>query len=244
MKFRIYAVLSIVLSFFLFSCASKGSDSIESMNSALASAKNAKPPLLGPRTTPAQGKDGPRIEEQFGMPVNIVRTDGLQYAILAGGCFWCLGGVYELVPGVEDVISGYEGGSAPSPTYEEVSTGTTGYAESVLILFDPAKVSYGELLDIFWHIHDPTTKDRQGYDVGPQYRSAVFYLNDTQKAEAQKSIRAQQEEWPVPIVTEVRPAGLFWPAEDYHQDFYSNNPDYGYCQVIITPKVEKVFQAK
>ncbi|MEN6297072.1 MAG: peptide-methionine (S)-S-oxide reductase MsrA [Rectinema sp.] len=214
------------------------------MNSALATAKNAKPPLLGPRTTPAQGKDGPRIEEQFGMPVNIARTDGLQYAILAGGCFWCLEGVYELVPGVEDVINGYEGGTAPSPTYEDVSTGTTGYAEAVLILFDPAKVSYGELLDVFWHIHDPTTKDRQGYDVGPQYRSAVFYLNDTQKAEAQKSIRAQQEGWPVPIVTEVQPAGLFWPAEDYHQDFYSNNPDYGYCQVIITPKVEKVFQAK
>ncbi len=244
MKSRIYAAISVALSFFLLSCTSRGSTAIQSMNTALTASKNAKPLFLAPRDTPAQGKGGGRIEEQFGRPVTLGRTDRLQYAILAGGCFWCLEGVYELLPGVEDVVSGYEGGPAASPTYEEVSTGATGYAESVLILFDPAQVSYSELLDIFWHIHDPTTKDRQGYDIGPQYRSAIFYLNETQKAEANASIQAQGELWPAPIVTEVRPAGLFWPAEDYHQDFYSKNPDYGYCQAIITPKVEKVFQVK
>jgi peptide-methionine (S)-S-oxide reductase len=236
--------MSIALGLFLFSCASKSSSSIQSMNDTRASSKNAKPPLLAPRTSPAQWKTGPRIEEQFGTPLTLGRPDRLQYAIFAGGCFWCLEGVYELVPGVEDVVSGYEGGTAASPTYEEVSTGTTGYAESVLILFDPTKVSYSELLDIFWHIHDPTTKDRQGYDIGPQYRSAIFYLNETQKAEARASVQAQGELWPAPIVTEIRPASLFWPAEDYHQDFYSKNPTYGYCQAIITPKVEKVFQTK
>ncbi len=236
MKFRIYAVLSIVLSFFLFSCASKGSDSIESMNSALATAKNAKPPLLGPRTTPAQGKDGPRIEEQFGMPVNIARTDGLQYAILAGGCFWCLEGVYELVPGVEDVINGYEGGTAPSPTYEDVSTGTTGYAEAVLILFDPAKLSYGDLLDIFWHIHVPTTKDRR-LEVGPQYRSAVF-ISMTHKKRSPEIIPAQQEGGR-PIVTEVQ-LPPFLANEDYLRistatTEYALSGDYH-------AKVEKVFR--
>jgi len=162
------------------------------MNTALTASKNAKPLFLAPRDTPAQGKGGGRIEEQFGRPVTLGRTDRLQYAILAGGCFWCLEGVYELLPGVEDVVSGYEGGPAASPTYEEVSTGATGYAESVLILFDPAQVSYSELLDIFWHIHDPTTKDRQGYDIGPQYRSAIFYLNETQKAEANAQSRRRE----------------------------------------------------
>lgn len=181
------------------------------------------------------------IEYKFGTPVSYIRTDGLQYAILAGGCFWCLEAVYELLPGVIDVISGYTGGTIPAPSYELVSTGMTGHAEAVLILFDPGKVSYDELLSVFWQIHDPTTKDRQGYDIGPQYRSAVYWLNDDQKRAAMVSVSQEQQHWPAPIVTEVAAAGPFWPAEQYHQDFYRLYPDYGYCQAIITPKVEKVF---
>lgn len=183
----------------------------------------------------------PGIPHEFGTAVPYARNDTLQYAVLAGGCFWCLEAVYELLPGVIDVISGYTGGTIAAPSYELVSTGMTGHAEAVLILFDPGKVSYDALLSVFWQIHDPTTKDRQGYDIGPQYRSAIFWLNDDQRRAAEASIAQEQQHWPAPIVTEVAAAGPFWPAEQYHQDFYRLYPDYGYCQAIITPKVEKVF---
>ncbi|MCX8012908.1 MAG: peptide-methionine (S)-S-oxide reductase MsrA, partial [Rectinema sp.] len=135
---------------------------------------------LKKQPVPAGSGTGPAIYWQFGAPTGLSRQDGLEYAILAGGCFWCLEAVYELVPGVKDVISGYTGGSFPMPNYHAVSTGTTGHAEAVLILFDPREIRYSELLEIFWHIHDPTTKNRQGYDIGPQYRSAIFWLNDAQ----------------------------------------------------------------
>lgn len=181
------------------------------------------------------------IPWSFGTAVDLSRKDQLEYAILAGGCFWCLEAVFELVPGVRDVISGYSGGQLPQPSYHAVSTGSTGHAEAVLILYDPKEISYSDLLEIFWHIHDPTTKDRQGYDIGPQYRSAIFWLNDAQRDLALASIATQQAFWPSPIITEVRQAEAFWPAEEYHQDFYRSNPEYGYCQVIISPKIEKVF---
>jgi peptide-methionine (S)-S-oxide reductase len=200
---------------------------------------------LKKQTLPPAGRsaeDGTaHIPWNFGTPVDLSRKDQLEYAILAGGCFWCLEAVFELVPGVKDVISGYSGGQVLQPSYHSVSTGTTGHAEAVLILYDPKEISYSDLLEIFWHIHDPTTKDRQGYDIGPQYRSAIFWLNDAQRDLALASIATQQAFWPSPIITEVRQAEAFWPAEEYHQDFYRSNPEYGYCQVIISPKIEKVF---
>lgn len=175
----------------------------------------------------------------YAKPLPLADEGGLEYAILAGGCFWCLEAVYENLPGVVDVVSGYIGGSAPRPTYEYVSTGASGHAEAVRIAFDPARVSYDELLKYFWKIHNPTTKDRQGADVGSQYRSAIFYTSESQKAAALTSIEKQKPWWPAPIVTELLPAGDFWIAEEYHQDFYRRNPNYGYCAVVIAPKLIK-----
>ena len=181
----------------------------------------------------------PFASHDFGKPLPLSGEDGLEYAVLAGGCFWCLEAVYENIPGVIDVVSGYIGGSAPRPTYEYVSTGASGHAEAVRIAYDPAVVSYDELLKYFWKIHNPTTKDRQGADVGSQYRSAIYYTGEGQRAAALASIEKQKPWWPAPIVTELEPAGDFWIAEEYHQDFYRRNPDYGYCAVVIAPKLKK-----
>jgi peptide-methionine (S)-S-oxide reductase len=172
-------------------------------------------------------------------PLDLAPSEGRAYAVLAGGCFWCLEAVFEQVPGVSSVISGYTGGATARPSYEEVSSGATGHAEAVAIAFDPAAVSYDELLDYFWKIHDPTTKDRQGADVGTQYRSVIYYVDEAQRATAEASIARETARWPSPIVTELKPAGDFWAAEDYHQDFYRNNPNYGYCAVVIAPKLRK-----
>lgn len=163
----------------------------------------------------------------------------LEHAVLGGGCFWCLEAVYELVPGVVDVVSGYAGGSREHPSYEEVSSGMTGHAEVVRVSFDPAKLSYATILDYFWKIHDPTTEDRQGADVGTQYRSVIFYEGEAQRLAAEDSIRAAQKRFPRPIVTELLPAPRFWLAEDYHQDYYRKHPEAGYCRVVIAPKLEK-----
>ncbi len=165
-----------------------------------------------------------------------------EMATLAGGCFWCLEAVYELQAGVEAVESGYTGGHLENPTYREVCTGTTGHAEAVRITFDPAVVSYRELLDLFFTIHDPTTLNRQGADVGPQYRSAIFYHSPEQKAIALEVIAGLQAEryGDTPIVTEVVPAGEFYVAEPEHQDYYRRNPDAPYCQVVIAPKVARL----
>ena len=175
----------------------------------------------------------------FSAPLDLAPSEGLEYAVLAGGCFWCLEAVFEQVPGVSSVISGYTGGATARPSYEEVSSGTTGHAEAVAIAFDPAAVSYAELLDYFWKIHDPTTKDRQGADVGTQYRSAIYYVGEAQRRAAEASIARESSRWPSPVVTELKPAGDFWAAEAYHQDFYRNNPNYGYCAVVIAPKLKK-----
>jgi peptide-methionine (S)-S-oxide reductase len=181
----------------------------------------------------------PFSSHDFYKPLPLKAKEGEEIAILAGGCFWCLEAVYENIPGVIDVVSGYIGGDNDRPSYEFVSTGRSGHAEAVWIRYDAATVKYGDLLNYFWKIHDPTTKDRQGYDVGPQYRSGIFYIDEAQKEEAMAAIEKQSLWWLKPIVTEVLPAGNFWIAEESHQDFYRRNPDYGYCAVVIAPKLQK-----
>ena len=168
-------------------------------------------------------------------------TTQRETATLGGGCFWCLEAVFDDLRGVESVVSGYAGGRVPNPSYEHVCSGTTGHAEVVQTTFDPAEVSYRELLEVFFTIHDPTTLNRQGADVGTQYRSAIFYHSDEQKQTAEEVIRDMEAEeiWESPIVTEVVPLTQFYPAEDYHQEYFARNPRAGYCQVVIAPKVSK-----
>lgn len=164
-----------------------------------------------------------------------------QIATLAGGCFWCLEAVYEQMRGVEKVVSGYIAGEKPNPSYEEVCTGNSGHAEAVKITFDPAQVSYGELLSVFFTIHDPTTLNRQGNDAGTQYRSAIYYHNEDQRADAAELMRElrKQHIFPAPLVTELVAASTFYPAEDYHQHYYANHPGQGYCQFVVAPKLAK-----
>ncbi|NWG18079.1 MAG: peptide-methionine (S)-S-oxide reductase MsrA [Chloroflexi bacterium] len=162
-------------------------------------------------------------------------------ATLGGGCFWCLEAIYDRLKGVEDVVSGYAGGHVVNPTYHQVCDGTTGHAEVVQIRFNPQVITFDDVLDVFFSIHDPTTLNRQGADVGPQYRSAIFYHSPEQQAAAQQKIRALEAQrlWPDPIVTEVTPLDVFYPAEDYHQEYYENNPNQSYCRFVIAPKVAK-----
>ncbi len=163
------------------------------------------------------------------------------YAILGGGCFWCLEAVFTELTGVESVVSGYCGGTIDHPTYEAVCEGSTGHAEVVRVVFDPQVVSYVELLEIFFAIHDPTTKNRQGNDVGTQYRSVIFYHSDGQKSEATRVMQALAAEnlWGAPIVTELVPEAAFYAAEDYHQRYFAQHPGQGYCQAVVAPKVAK-----
>lgn len=165
----------------------------------------------------------------------------LEKATFGMGCFWCSEAVFERVKGVETVVSGYAGGKTSNPTYEEVCSGSTGFAESIQITYDPAVITYDELLEIFWKTHDPTTLNRQGNDIGTQYRSVIFYHNEKQKklAEEYKEKLDKSGAWDKPIVTEIVPFTNFYSAEDYHQDYYANNPHQGYCAYVISPKVEK-----
>jgi peptide-methionine (S)-S-oxide reductase len=165
----------------------------------------------------------------------------LKLATFGGGCFWCTEAIFKRLNGVEKVVSGYSGGSVENPTYEQVCTGATGHAESIQITYDPTKVSYVDLLEVFWKTHDPTTKNRQGNDFGPQYRSVIFYHDAEQKELAESyRIRLEAEHiWDRPIVTEIEPFARFWPAEPYHQNYYDNNSSKGYCTFVITPKIEK-----
>lgn len=167
--------------------------------------------------------------------------NGKELATLGGGCFWCLEAVYDQLRGVEAVESGYAGGHVANPSYRQVCTGTTGHAEVVQLTFDPAVVTFRELLEVFFTIHDPTTPDRQGADIGPQYRSAIFYHSPEQQATAAQVIReiAQAGIWDAPIVTEVTPADIFYRAEDYHQEYYANNGNQPYCRAVVAPKVAK-----
>jgi peptide-methionine (S)-S-oxide reductase len=164
-----------------------------------------------------------------------------EIATLAGGCFWCLEAVYQEMEGVLSVESGYMGGHAENPTYQNICTGTTGHAEVVQLTFDPTVTPYRQILEVFFAIHDPTTRDRQGNDVGPQYRSLIFYHDDRQRAAAEDLIRELNAAniWPAPIVTEVRPAARFYKAEEYHQDYFRQHPRQPYCAFVVAPKVGK-----
>ena len=165
----------------------------------------------------------------------------IEKAVLGGGCFWCLDAVFREVNGVTDVVSGYAGGARPNPTYEQICTGATGHAEVVQLSFDNSVISFRNLLDIFFAIHDPTTLNRQGNDRGTQYRSVIFCQDETQEAAAQEAIKAltTAQVFSAPVVTELAKAVPFYPAEDYHQNFFARNPGQGYCQVVVAPKVAK-----
>jgi peptide-methionine (S)-S-oxide reductase len=168
----------------------------------------------------------------------------METATLAGGCFWCLEAVFTRLRGVDRVESGYTGGHVENPSYRAVCTGNTGHAEVVQVDFDPQQITYRDLLEVFFATHDPTTLNRQGHDVGSQYRSAIFYHDDAQKQQAERVIGdlSEQKVFDDPIVTEVAPLTKFYPAEDYHRDYYDRNPEQPYCQVVISPKVSKLRQ--
>ncbi|MDH2900809.1 MAG: peptide-methionine (S)-S-oxide reductase MsrA [archaeon] len=164
-----------------------------------------------------------------------------EIATIAGGCFWCTEAVFSELKGVQKVQPGYSGGRLQNPTYEQVCSDSTGHAEAIQVTFDPKIISYKDLLRIFFSVHDPTTLNRQGNDVGTQYRSAIFYHNQEQKETAEQVMKAVSDEkiWGGPLVTELVPFTAFYPAEDYHKDYFKRNPNQGYCQVIIAPKVSK-----
>lgn len=186
-------------------------------------------------------------------PNNVIMEDSskgkYELATFGQGCFWCAEAIFEQLEGVIKVESGYSGGKTSNPTYKEVCSGLTGHAEVVQITFDPNKISYDELLEVFWKTHDPTTLNRQGNDVGTQYRSVIFYHNDEQKRKAEAYLKKLNAEkvWNAPIVTEISPFAKFYKAEDYHQEYFANNPEQAYCRFVIVPKLEKfekVFKAK
>lgn len=168
----------------------------------------------------------------------------LETATLAGGCFWCTEAIFKRLKGVQSVTSGYSGGTVENPTYEQVSMGTTGHAESIQIVFDPAVISFDKILEVFWHTHNPTTLNRQGNDEGPQYRSVIFYNGEKQKqiATSLKEELEREKVFKDPIVTTIEPFRNFYPAEDYHKDYYDKNGMAPYCTVVITPKVKKLLE--
>jgi len=167
----------------------------------------------------------------------------LETATFGGGCFWCAEAIFQRIPGVKSVTSGFTGGTVPNPSYEQVCTGTTGHAEVIQLTFDPAVLSYDKLLEIFWEAHDPTTLNRQGNDTGPQYRSIILYSNDAQKKAAEASKAKAAKKFKDPIVTEIVPLKAFYSAEDYHQNFYNQNKTNNtYCQFVITPHLQQLMQ--
>ena len=176
-------------------------------------------------------------------------ADSLEVTTLGGGCFWCVEAVYQELQGVQGAVSGYAGGAVENPTYYQVCNGTTGHAEVVQITFDPRLIMFEDILYVFWRTHNPTTLNQQGYDVGTQYRSVIFYHSEQQRTMAEKSKRDTDASglWPNPIVTEISPATTFYKAEDYHQNYYRDNPYQPYCVAIIDPKITKLrkeFRAK
>ena len=166
-------------------------------------------------------------------------TNSYAVATLGGGCFWCTEAVFQMLPGVKSVTSGYAGGTKENPTYKEVCGGNTGHAEVIQVRYDPKMLSYQKLLETFWEAHDPTTLNRQGADTGTQYRSIILYSDEDQRVAAEKSKAEAQRRFRQPIVTEIVPLKKFYPAEDYHQDYYRENPNQPYCRMVIQPKVEK-----
>jgi len=175
----------------------------------------------------------------LGQTKNMNSTNQTDTATLGGGCFWCTEAIYQMLPGVKSVTSGYAGGTKENPTYQQVCTGDTGHAEVIQVEFDPKVVSYEKILETFWEAHDPTTLNRQGNDTGTQYRSIILYNNEAQKAAAEKSKAAAQKHFKDPIVTQIVPLKKFYKAEGYHQDYYRNNSFQPYCRAVIRPKVEK-----
>lgn len=188
-----------------------------------------------------QPSDLPKLKAE-----DIELEDGKNYEIatLGAGCFWCIEAIFQSLKGVAKVESGYSGGMIDNPTYEQVCSGNTGHAEVTQITFDPEVISFGELLNVFWHTHDPTTLNRQGADVGTQYRSVIFYHSDAQKLTAEKSKSDTDASglWSNKIVTEISPLTNYFPAEEYHQDYYFNNPGKGYCSMVIAPKLQKFYK--
>jgi peptide-methionine (S)-S-oxide reductase len=180
----------------------------------------------------------------FFMLLPVTDQTKTEQATFGTGCFWCTEAIFQRVKGVIRVESGYSGGQVKNPTYKQVTTGTTGHAEVLRIEYDPRQISYETLLEVFWHTHDPTTLNRQGADVGPQYRSVIFYHNEAQrtKALASKAKTEKAKLWKDPIVTEISPLSTYYPAEDYHQNYFNNNPNAGYCNYVIAPKVKKFKQ--
>lgn len=164
----------------------------------------------------------------------------LEIATFGAGCFWCVEAVFERLEGVKSVVAGYAGGTTPDPTYEQVCTGKTGHAEVAQITYDPTKIAYDQLLDLFWKAHDPTTMNRQGADVGTQYRSVIFYSDEKQKEAAEQSKARATSLFESPIVTQIMPLTKFYPAENYHQDYYRSNPHAPYCMFVIKPKLNKL----
>jgi peptide-methionine (S)-S-oxide reductase len=181
-------------------------------------------------------------QEQAGNSNNLsnMKNKGMETSILGGGCFWCTEAVFERIDGVSEVISGYAGGKTINPTYKDICTGATGHAEVIKIIFDPNVISFKEILEVFAECHDPTTLNRQGADVGTQYRSTIMFLSEKQENVAKEWKQKLSEKWVDPIVTEIVPAPKFYPAEDYHQDYYTKNPNQGYCTVVIQPKLKKL----
>ncbi len=187
---------------------------------------------LWPRSPiPTQAKETRKV---------VPSKEGLEVATIGGGCFWCLEAVFLELEGVEQVVSGYSGGKVDNPTYKQVCNGDTGHAEVVQIHYDPSKFSFDDLMDVFFHLHDPTTLNRQGNDVGTQYRSVVYYHNEDQKKRAEAARVKAQADYKAPIVTEITALSKFYPAEDYHQNYYANNPGQPYCSFVVGPKVAKV----
>lgn len=198
--------------------------------------------LFGLSSSCTSQKSSGQAEEKAPAKDQIVEQSmNTEIATFGAGCFWCVEAVFQELKGVLKVESGYMGGAIPNPTYREVCTGTTGHAEVTRITFDPTVISYEELLEVLWTTHDPTTLNRQGADAGTQYRSAIFYHSDEQKSKAEKSKKdVATTIWDSPIVTEIVAADTFYPAEEYHQDYYALNPNAGYCRAVISPKVAKV----
>ena len=187
-------------------------------------------------------KEKPVVKEEFKEPVKVKVKEGMEVATFAGGCFWCTEAVFLEIKGVEKVVSGYIGGKTLNPTYKDICTGETGHAEAIQITFNPNEVAYEDLLEIFFGTHDPTTLNRQGADVGTQYRSEIFYHSEAQKAKAENYIQLLEKEklYDKKIVTKVSSATKFYLAEDYHQNYYNQNSSQGYCQMVIAPKLEKL----
>ena len=187
-------------------------------------------------------KEKPVVKEEFKEPVKVKVKEGMEVATFAGGCFWCTEAVFLEIKGVEKVVSGYIGGKTINPTYKDICTGETGHAEAIQITFNPNEVAYEDLLEVFFGTHDPTTLNRQGADVGTQYRSEIFYHSEAQKTKAENYIQLLEKEklYDKKIVTKVSSATVFYPAEDYHQNYYNQNSSQGYCQMVIAPKLEKL----